>query len=98
IPKVGWVVADPIMPKKWFGWEPPYPDGRRYWAASSDELDQPLDTSDSVPFPMPGNAPENPFEGVVGMSGLRDLGRGHRGHGGRGRRWGGGWAGPTYWG
>ncbi len=72
IPKVGWVCADPIMPEKWFGWEPPYPNGKRYWAASSDELDQPVDTTPSVPFPEPSNsAPQMPsFDDVVGMSGL----------------------------
>ncbi len=96
IPKVGWVVADPIMPEKWFGWEPPYPNGRKYWAASTDELSQSLDTSDSVPFPQPGGAPQSdgPFDGVIGMGGLGAMGRSGRGHGGRG--WGGGGWGGGY--
>lgn len=71
IPKLGWVVADPIMPGKWFGWEPPFPNGRRYWAATTDALDQSLDTSESVPFPNPGQPMRmDSFSDVVGMSGL----------------------------
>lgn len=72
IPKMGWVVADPIMPGKWFGWEPPFPSGKRYWAATTDVLDQPLDTSESVPFLNPGQPMqmENPFGDVIGMSGF----------------------------
>ncbi len=100
IPKMGWVCADPIMPDKWFGWEPPFPNGKRYWAATSDALKQPLDTSESIPFPTPGQPSAMPDFGD-GMSGLGSLGRGGRHHhGGRGRgNWGGGgWGGPGYWG
>ena len=102
IPKIGWVVADPIMPEKWFGWEPPYPQGKKYWPASSDERSQPVDTSPSVRVDGPGQAPQPVFDlGISGLSGLSDLGRGGHGHhgGGRGRggRWGGGYGwGPGY--
>ncbi len=103
IPKMGWVCADPIMPDKWFGWEPPFPNGRKYWAATSDALNQTLDESPSIPFPSPGQPGQSmDFSPVDGMSGLGSLGRGGHGHGGRGRRnWGGGgygWGGPGYWG
>lgn len=71
IPRVGWVCADPIMPKKWFGWEPPYPDGKRYWHAATDSLSLPLDTSPSVKIDRPGGYPQvMNFSDVTGMSGL----------------------------
>lgn len=95
IPKVGWVNADPIMPDKYFGWEAPYPNGRRYWHSCSDELSMPLDTTPSTEAPMGG-----------GMMGLADHvdGMGHGGghhHGGgrwRGGGYGGGWGYGPYWG
>jgi hypothetical protein len=59
IPRRGWYVADPTMPKKWFGWEPEGAWGKRYWPASTDELEFPIEMSDSIPVPPP-----------VGMSGL----------------------------
>jgi hypothetical protein len=95
IPKVGWIVADPIMPEKYFGWEPPYPNGKRYWHASSDELNQPLDTNDSVAMNQPN---DNSNSG--GMSGLDDIGRGgHRGgRGWRGRGGNWGYGGPVFYG
>ncbi len=98
IPKIGWIVADPIMPEKYFGWEPPYPNGKRYWPASSDEVNQPLDTSDSIPFNGPNDGTDS--GGMSGLSGLGSLGRGGhrggRGWGGRGGNWG--YGGPVFWG
>lgn len=96
IPKVGWVCADPIMPEKWFGWEPPYPNGKKYWPASSDAASDPVDTSPSVQVHGPGQAPQPAFDlGISGLGDLSDLGRGGHGRhhgGGRGRGgWGGGW-------
>lgn len=73
IPKVGWVCADPIMPEKWFGWEPPYPSGKKYWASSADEKDDDVDTTDSVPFQSPSNntSQVSDFSDVIGMSGAK---------------------------
>lgn len=101
IPKVGWVTADPIMPEKWFGWEPPYPDGKKYWAASSDDASSPVDETPSIVVSSADSAPSAfSFDPVNGVSGMSGLGRGgHRGGGGR--RWGGGgygWGGPAYYG
>lgn len=99
IPKLGWVVADPIMPQKWFGWEPPFPNGRRYWPASTDASNQVIDTSDSISMPERDSQPQLP--NPLGISGMRGMGSLGRGHGGRGRRgwsaggWG-GWYGPGY--
>ncbi len=99
VPKVGWVCADPIMPEKWFGWEPPFPEGKKYWPASSDAAKQTVDTTPSVQIDGPGQAPQPAFDlGISGLSGLSGLGRGGHRHGGGGRRWGGGgygW-GPGY--
>ncbi len=100
IPKYGWIVADPIMPDKYFGWEPPYPQGKKYWNASSDSGSK-VDTSDSVPFSGPDQPDlSGPFGiGVSGMNGLGDLSHGGGHGGGRGFRrggWGGGYAGPWY--
>lgn len=108
IPKVGWVCADPIMPEKWFGWEPDYPNGKRYWPASSDDANGSVDTTPSMSFPSPDSgAPSqmsfDPVNGMTGMGSLGHGGHGGHGHGGRGRGgwgWGGGygWGGPDYWG
>ncbi len=68
IPKYGWICADPIMPDKYFGWEPPFPNGRRFWPASADEVNQPLDTSPSVQFNGPDQPDMNPLG--IGVSGL----------------------------
>lgn len=94
IPKVGWVVADPIMPDKWFGWEPPYPEGKRYWAASSDDADSDVDTTPSLSFPSSdsGASSQMSFDPVNGMTGMRGLGHGGH-HSGRGNRGGGFWNG-----
>ena len=48
IPNYGWVVADPTMPNKYFGWEPEGNYVKKYWPASSDAVDQPVDESPSV--------------------------------------------------
>lgn len=48
VPKYGWIVADPTMPKKDFGWEPEFFFFRKYWHGSTDSLNTPLDTQDSV--------------------------------------------------
>jgi hypothetical protein len=53
IPNVGWVVGDPTMPNKDFGWEPQGAFFKRYWHGSSQELDSLLDTSDSVNLSQP---------------------------------------------
>lgn len=50
IPGVGWVTADPTMPKKNFGWEAEGNYTKRFWPASTDDLQLPLDTSDSAPM------------------------------------------------
>lgn len=47
IPNVGWVAADPTMPK-YFGWEPPEQYPKRYWPATTDAAYLPLDTSPCV--------------------------------------------------
>lgn len=98
IPKVGWICADPIMPEKWFGWEPPYPE-KRFWPASSDDANTNMDTTPSIPFPSPGNPAQMSFDPVNGMSGMSGMGRGGH-HGWRGRRGagGGGWYGGPIWG
>lgn len=88
IPKVGWVCADPIMPDKHFGWEPPYPHGKKYWAGSSDATG-PVDTTDSVGGDVSSD--------VSSFAGLGAIGHGGH-HGGRGRRGGGYWGGGPYWG
>ncbi len=49
IPNYGWVVADPTMPNKYFGWEPEGNYKKRYWWSSTEELSMPLDTSPSQP-------------------------------------------------
>ncbi len=89
VPKYGWICADPIMPEKYFGWEPPFPNGRRYWHGSTDQLNHPLDTSPSIPMTR-DSLNSMSYDGTgSGMSGLDDLGR-RGGRGGRGRRgWGG---------
>lgn len=103
VPKVGWINADPIMPDKYFGWEAPFPDGRRYWHASTDELNMPLDTSPSVETNDMSSTGPTSFAGIghggpnwdgrrVGTEG---LGHGH--HHGGGRRGGYGYGYP-YWG
>ncbi len=91
IPKYGWIVADPIMHKKYFGWEPPYPNGKRYWHGSFDEVGSPLDTSESVAIMSPDQIDSMAGSGSNPNSGMSGLGRG--GRGGRGRRggWGGGY-------
>lgn len=59
IPGVGWVVGDPTMPKKFFGWEPPGDFTKRYWPASTDDTG-PLDSS-----------PSQVLSGLRGMRGMR---------------------------
>jgi hypothetical protein len=52
VPHEGWIVGDPTMPTKWFGWEAPHFFERKYWHGSTDELDTPLDETDSEAVDM----------------------------------------------
>lgn len=94
LPNYGWVAADPIMPKKWFGWEPDA-EGRRYWPASEDDINTPLDTTPSIQVGSPNPAPNMSLFGsrMAGLGALAHGGHGH--HGGRGG-WGGGWDGDSF--
>ncbi len=93
IPGVGWVAADPIMPKKWFGWEP-QAAGRRYWPASEDEAGQPVDTADSIQVSGQDSSMNSGVSGMRGLSGLGHGGHHHHHHGGGRGGWDSGWA-PT---
>lgn len=53
IPNVGWVAADPTMPK-WFGWEPEGSYVKRYWPGSTDEAGTKIDDTPSVAAGMGG--------------------------------------------
>jgi len=92
IPKVGWVVADSTMPKKWFGWEAESYIFKRYWHGASDQEGTPLDKSDSIKV-------EAPAMSSTQLSGLGHGGHGggHH-HGGHHGRSGGGWYGGGGWG
>lgn len=76
IPKIGWVVADPTMPNKWFGWEADSYLTKRYWHGSADEKELPLDESPSLIFSSPQElsamqTPDHALPQLTGLGGLR---------------------------
>lgn len=70
VPRVGWVTADPTMPTKWFGWEPPGAWEKRYWPGSTDELEFDLDTQPSIPVAASSQLAGRRATEMYGFAGL----------------------------
>lgn len=76
VPGVGWINADPTMPKQDFGWEAPGNYPKQFWPASTDDLQIPLDTSPSVSEESVGSSYASSGisnNGINGLGGLADM-------------------------